>query len=225
MRNRTTEHKTGARLAPSPWLSEVVRRRALNALARFDAESVRRNRDVVRQITVLRSQYRRNLNALIGPAGVRRYRVLRSELADAPRAQKLRAARALLDSIGFNRERADRLRKQYLAATSKLLRLGDVRIPPGSIVVDDRCTPPVTYTPTTASLWTAPKAILMRLQSECGYGELLSGPRNYEGLLRSSTRGQAPSGFKCSIQPARRASLVVYRVRSDAECWKPACAT
>ena len=146
-RNRTTEHKTGARLAPSPWLSEAVRRRALNALAKLDAESVRQSRDVVRQLTVLRSQYRRNLNALMGPAGVRRYRVLRSELADAPRVQKLRASRALLDSIGFNRERADRLRKQYLAATSKLLRLGDVRIPPGSIVVDDRCTPPVTYTP------------------------------------------------------------------------------
>ncbi len=45
-----------------------------------------------------------------------------------PERGRLRASRALLDSIGFDRARADRLRKQYLAATSKLLRLGDVRI-------------------------------------------------------------------------------------------------
>ena len=118
----------------------------LNALHKHDAGSVRLNEVIVRELRTVRREYRRTLAALMGLAGARRYRALRSEMADAPRAQKLRASRALLDSIGFNRERADRLRKQYTAATSKLLRLRDVHIPPGGIIVDDRCSPDVTYT-------------------------------------------------------------------------------
>ena len=145
-RNRTIEHKTGERLERSPWLSDATRRRMLNALHKHDADSVRLNQAIVRELRTVRREYRRTLAALMGLAGARRYRALRSEMADAPRAQKLRASRALLDSIGFNRERADRLRKQYTAATSKLLRLRDVHIPPGGIIVDDRCSPDVTYT-------------------------------------------------------------------------------
>ena len=144
-RNRAIEHKTGERLSRSPWLSDATRRRMLNALHKRDADSVRLNQAIVRELHKVRLEYRRTLAALMGPAGARRYRALRAEMADASRAQKLRASRALLDSIGFNRERADRLRKQYTAATSKLLRLRDVHISPGSIVVDDRCSPNVTY--------------------------------------------------------------------------------
>jgi len=145
-RNRTIEHKTGERLARSPWLSDATRRRMLNALQKHDADSVRLNQAIVRELRTVRREYRRTLVALMGPAGARRYRALRSEMADAPRAQKLRASRALLDSIGFNHKRADRLRKQYTEGISKLLRLRDVHIPPGGIVVHDRCSPDVTYT-------------------------------------------------------------------------------
>src|SRR4029450_9659024 len=113
-RNRTTEHKTGARLAPTAWLSDAARRRALNALLKHDEASVRDNRAVGRQLTALRAESRRSLGALMGPAGVRRYRALRRELADAPRAQKLRASRALLDASGFKRERAGPPCKPYL---------------------------------------------------------------------------------------------------------------
>ena len=145
-RNRTTEHRTGERLARSPWLTDATRRRMLNALRKHDADSVRLNQAVVRELRTLRSEYRRTVAALMGPAGARRFRALRNEMAEAPRAQKLRASRALLDTIGFNHERADGLRKQYLAATSKLLRFRDFQIPPDRIVVDDRCSPNVTYT-------------------------------------------------------------------------------
>jgi hypothetical protein len=144
--HRTTVYKTGDRLARSPWLTEATRRRMLNALSKHDAASVRLNHAIVRELRALRTEYRRTLAALMGPAGARRWRALRSEMAEASRAQKLRASRALLDSIGFNRERADRLRRQYTAATSKLLQLRDVHFPPGGIVVDDRCSPNLTYT-------------------------------------------------------------------------------
>ena len=154
-RNRTTEHKTGAKLPGVKWLSAAARGRMLNALAKRDEAAVRSRRAVVRQLDTLRSDYRRALNALMGPGGVRRYRALRDELTDAPRAQRLRASRSLLESIAFNRDRADRLRKQYLGAASKLLRLPDVHVPPGGVIVlDDRCTPWVTYMPPYAgSFW------------------------------------------------------------------------
>ena len=145
-RNRTTEHKTGDRLTRSRWLSDATRRRMLNALHKRDADSVRLNQAIVRELRKVRLEYRRTLAALMGPAGARRYRALRAEMADASRAQKLRASSALLDSIGFDRERADRLRKQYTAATSKLLQLRDLHMRSGGIVVDDRCSPNVTYT-------------------------------------------------------------------------------
>ena len=42
--------------------------------------------------------------------------------------------------------RADRLRKQYRDTARKLLRLDDVRIPPGVVRPDTHCSPWVTYT-------------------------------------------------------------------------------
>ena len=145
-RNRTIEHKTGERLERSPWLSDAARRRMLNALHKHDADSVRLNQAIVRELRTVRREYRRTLAALMGLAGARRYRALRSEMADAPRAQRVRESRALLDQIGFNRVRAERLRKLYLDTARKLLNLNDVRIPPGVIRPHTRCTPWVTYT-------------------------------------------------------------------------------
>ena len=84
-RNRTIEHKTGERLARSPWLSDATRRGMLNALQKHDAASVRLNQVIVRELRTLRLEYRRTRAALMGPAGARRYRALRSQLADAQR--------------------------------------------------------------------------------------------------------------------------------------------
>jgi hypothetical protein len=144
--NRKTIHKSGVRLKPIDWLSESVRRRARSKLLAADEKSAKQNQALARQLMALRSEYRRNLAALIGAGGMRRYRELREKLAKAPRAQRIREARRLLEEIGFDRVRAERLRKQYRDTARKLLKLDDVRIPPGVVLPDTHCSPWVTYT-------------------------------------------------------------------------------
>ena len=144
--NMKTIHKSGVRLAPINSLSDAAQRRMRNQLLQADQKSTKQNQAIVRQLIALRSDYRRVVSALIGVSGMRRYRALREKLAEAPRAQRVRESRALLDQIGFNRVRAERLRKMYLDTARKLLNLNDVRIPPGVIRPHTRCTPWVTYT-------------------------------------------------------------------------------
>ena len=144
--NKKTFHKSGVRLAPINSLSDASQRRVRNQLLQADQRSAKQNQALVRQLIASRSDYRRVVSALIGANGMRRYRELRKKLAEAPRAQRVRESRALLEQIGFNRVRAERLRKLYLDAARKLLNLNDVRIPPGGIRPHTRCSPWVTYT-------------------------------------------------------------------------------
>ena len=83
-RNRTIEHKTGERLERSPWLSDATRRRMLNALHKHDADSVRLNQVIVRELRTVRREYRRTLAALMGLAGARRYSTASASTASAP---------------------------------------------------------------------------------------------------------------------------------------------
>jgi hypothetical protein len=144
--DRRTVHKADARLEPVAWLSEAVRRRARSTLLRLDEKSAKQNQALARQLMALRLEYRRSLSALMGAGGMRRYRELRGKLAKAPRSQRIRESGALLDDIGFDRVRADRLRKRYLDTARKLLRFDDVRIPPLGGVLDTPKSPWVTYT-------------------------------------------------------------------------------
>ena len=140
-------HKSAARLEAIDSLSEAVRRRTRSKLLNLDEKSAKQNQALARQLMVLRLEYRRNLSALMGTGGMRRYRELREKLAKAPRAQRIRESRALLEEIGFDRVRADRLRKKYLDNARKLLRLADLRIPPhGGLLDAHHCSPWVTYT-------------------------------------------------------------------------------
>jgi hypothetical protein len=67
--NRKTIHKSDVRLKPIDWLSESVRRRARSKLLAADEESAKQNQALARQLMALRSEYRRNLAALIGAGG------------------------------------------------------------------------------------------------------------------------------------------------------------
>jgi hypothetical protein len=139
-------HKSAARLEPIDSLSEAVRRRARGTLLDLDEKSAKRNQALARQLTTLRLEYRRNLSALMGSGAMRRYKELRKKLSKAPRSQRLRESRALLDDIGFDRVRAARLRKKYLDTARKLLQLDDVRNRSRRPLLDAHKSPWVTYT-------------------------------------------------------------------------------
>lgn len=139
-------HKSDVRLDPIDSVSEAVRRRTRSKLLDLDEKSAKQNQALARQLRALKSEYRRNLSALMGAGAMRRYKELRKELAEAPRSQRIRESRTLLDEIGFDRVRAARLRKAYLDSARKLLRLDDVRIPPRGPLLDAHKSPWVTYT-------------------------------------------------------------------------------
>ena len=81
----------------------------------------------------------------MGRGNMRRYRQLRSELADAGRTKRIREARKFLDTIGFDRARGDRIRAAYLREAQKLRDLHSVIAPPTRRLPLDECSPWVTY--------------------------------------------------------------------------------
>ncbi len=80
-----------------------------------------------RELRALKSGYRRDLAALMGSTGMRRFRDLRKELSKAPRSKRIRETTSLLDEIGLDRVRAGQLQDPYLDDARKLLAVDDGR--------------------------------------------------------------------------------------------------
>jgi hypothetical protein len=140
-------HKSDIRLEPVDSRFEAERRRTRGRLLDLEKKRLRQNQSLARQLRALKSEYRRNLSALMGPGGLRRYRYLRKKRSKAPRSQRIRESNALLDEIGIDRLRTARLRKNYLDAARKLLAVDDARLPTRRPpLLDTRTSPWVTYT-------------------------------------------------------------------------------
>jgi hypothetical protein len=135
------------RVEPVSSLSEAAQRRFARQLAAMEKKRAGEDRALARQLRTLRSDYRRDLTVLMGPAGMRQYRDLREKLSKASRSVKIRDANALLNEIGVDRVRASRLQKAYLEAARKLLDHGDLSVPVRDRAPYDCDSPWVTYRP------------------------------------------------------------------------------
>lgn len=152
-RRQPTMHKSGVRLEPVKSLGEVVRR-TRGRLLDVDKRAAKEISAQSRKLKALKKEYRRNLAALMGQAGMRRYQDLRKKLSKTSRSQRIRESSALLDEIGIDRERAGRLQKAFLDDARKLLALGDTDAPPPRPRAPRRESPWVTYSaPYSGSFW------------------------------------------------------------------------
>ena len=137
-------HESAVYLKPVSFVPERTRRRVERALLAEAKTSADATRQLTRRITDRRSQYKRDLLELMGRGNMRRYRQLRKETADAPRAKRIREARRFLESAGFDFSRGDRLRATYLRDTQELRAPVTTKPPRGRLPLDE-CSPWVTY--------------------------------------------------------------------------------
>ena len=143
-RHQRTIHKSDVRLEPVKSLAEVVRR-TRGRLLDLDKSAAKENSAQSRKLKALKKEYRRNLAALMGRAGLRRYQDLRRKPSKAARSKRIRESSALLDEIGIDRVRAGRLQKAYLDDARKVIALGDSDAPPPRPRAPSRDSPWVTY--------------------------------------------------------------------------------
>ena len=139
-------HESEIYLKPVGFVPASLRRRAERSRLEEDTVAARHVRSLARQLETKRSEYRRQLSEIMGRSNIGRYRQLRREISGSPRAKRLRESRKMLQALGFDRARAERLRDEYLTATRALVetRTPDRR-PPRRLPLDE-CTPWVTYT-------------------------------------------------------------------------------
>lgn len=139
-------HKFGVRLPPDRSHPDAVVRRLRNRMISLDKSRLRKNVALRRELKSLDAQYGKQLAALMGTGGSRRYRELREETRDAPRSRRIRAANKILTDIGVDRARVERLQRDYLEAGRKLLEVALVPPPRTRFPHHDDCTPWVIHT-------------------------------------------------------------------------------
>ena len=139
-------NKSASYLKPVSLVRDSQRRRVERLLADETRNSIKASKALARELANRRLDYKHQLSDLMGRSNMRRFRRLRDDSADIPRAKRIRDARRFLESIGFDFQRAERLRQAYLRDTEKLLDRDAVVKPPRRRLPLDECSPWVTYT-------------------------------------------------------------------------------
>lgn len=138
--------KSDAELKPIEFVSGPARTRVERVLRQQDRIAAGEMRARDRLLQARRAEYLAQLAELMGGrANVRRYRQLRARLAKTPRGRRIREARKLLDTMGFDHSRGERLRKAYLRDTVKLVDAGRAVTRPSRRLPLDDCSAWVTY--------------------------------------------------------------------------------
>jgi hypothetical protein len=146
--------KSEIRLGSNFSLSARDRLRFGARMLKLQKETLKESSAVTSQVASLNRDYRRALGTLLGRGGMRQIRDLRADLADLPRLRRIRAADRLLEDIGLDRPRAERLRRDYLVAATRLLEKYDIGLRPTRNFPGHQCSPWVTYTaPYDGWLW------------------------------------------------------------------------
>ena len=142
--NRRSDRDFDVQLGKAGSTADKIRR-TRSRLRALDKERRQVDTAILGELELLRAAYRRSTTQLVGAAGMRQLRTIRSKQENTSRTRIIRETKALLEKIGVDRTQLDALQRTYRDAARSLVSRRDI-LEPRPPRPTRQCGPWVTYT-------------------------------------------------------------------------------